>query len=212
MSRSAYELTRLAFADVVCYRQILEELRGERKFRRMSYESSRVAISRYHRSECDTTILEDSIADHRTIEGDCATKEDTVQPKNNAEVLEFYLAHFASPFRPIAQEIPEEFDSYRYEVNGLTITGKPHLIVRNKQDKLKFLYLLTSKDWGDKEKGFFIGLLGEIIAKNFDDTLPRDVEGLDCRTGTKVIRSGLGKQNRQRLEFIAEDLKRRGLD
>ncbi len=211
MSRSAYEITRLAFADVVCYRQILDELRGQRRFRRMSYESSRVAITKFHRSEGDSTILEDSIADHRTIESDCSTKDDAVQPKNNAEVLELYLAHFASPFRAIAQEIPDEFESYRYEVNGLTITGKPHLIVKNKQDKLKFIYILTSKDWGEKEKGFFIGLLGEIIAKNFTDALPRDVEGLDCRTGTKVIRAGLGKQNWQRLEFIAEDLKRLGL-
>lgn len=126
-------------------------------------------------------------------------------------MLEFYSAHFASPFRPIFQEIPGEFDSYKYEVSGLVITGKPHLIVKNKQNKLKYLYVLTSKDWGDKEKGFFIGLLGEIVAKFFPDAQHRDVEGLDCRTGTKVIRSGLGVQNRQRLEFLAEDLKRLGL-
>jgi hypothetical protein len=211
MSKSAYEITRLAFADIVRYRQILDEISAERKYRRMSYEPARRAIVEYHQSDGDTTILADAILAQRQVEREAEPGEATTQPRNNAEVLEGYLSYFASPFRAVAVSVPDEFESYKYTVHGLTITAKPHLAVRNGRGNIKYLYLLTSKDWGEQQKGFFLSLLSEIIASNINGTQPRDIEGLDCRSGHKIIRLGLGRNFRQRVEFIAEDLIQRGL-
>jgi hypothetical protein len=68
-----------------------------------------------------------------------------------------------------------------------------------------------SKDWDEQQKRFFLSLLSEIVVSNINGTQPRDIEGLDCRSGHKVVRPGLGRNFRQRVAFIAEDLVQRGL-
>lgn len=212
MSRNAYEITRLAFAEVVQYRRILEELKKEQAFRRISYEPARQAVISYHESGGDVEILEEAIIQARDEEDQASEPEQAVQPRNIAEVLTVYLQHFATPFRPAEGEVPAEFQSYDAEIEGLRITGKPHLAVQNQRGRTKYLYILTSKEWNDSQKNFFIGLLGEILAANVEGAEPRDLEGLDCRTGRKIIRNGLGRNFRQRVEFIAEDLVLRKLD
>jgi hypothetical protein len=206
MSRSAYEITRLAFAEVVSYKAIIKDIRSERKYRRMSYEFARDAIAQYHSSEGDIAILDAAIGEVEQLETNTQIPEDKTLAKNNREVLEGYKEHFSNRFRPTAGELPEEFESFSIEINGLRITGKPHLQVRNAKNGIKFIYLLTSKDWTDEQKNFFISLLGEIVAANVHGASARDVEGLDCRTGRKISKDGLGANFRRRVEYLAEHL------
>lgn len=206
MSRSAYEITRLAFAEVVSYKAIIKDIRSERKYRRMSYEFARDSIAQYHGSEREMGILDSAIAEAQGLEARTQNPDERTLARINREVLEGYKEHFSLPFRPFAGELPDEFESFSIEVNGLRITGKPHLQVINSRGGTKFIYLLTSKEWTDEQKSFFISLLGEIVASNVDGISPRDVEGLDCRTGKKFVKDGLGANFRRRLEYLAEHL------
>ena len=206
MSRSAYEITRLAFADVVSYKAILKDIRSERKYRRMSYEHAREVVTVYHYSDRDTGVLESAIEDAKELEKEALVPEDITLAKNNREVLEGYLEYFALPFRPIEGELPPEFESFSIDVSGLRITGKPHFQVRNARGGVKYVFLLTSKDWTDDQKNFFISLLGQIVAANVPGASAKDVEGLDCRTGKKIVKDGLGVNFRRRVEYLAEHL------
>lgn len=211
MSRAAFEVTRLAFADVVTFRRIIQDMRAQSVYRRMSYEHARDIIANFHRSNNDLSVLATAISDLESVIDQSTLPSDIIEPRNNKEVLENYLEAFASPFRPFAGELPPEFESYSIEIGGLRITGKPHLQVTNSRGTNKFLYLLTSKEWTDDQKSFFISILGEIVAANLDGASPRDVEGLDCRTGARITRNGLGANYRSRIEYLAEDLARMNL-
>lgn len=206
MKISAYEITKLAFADVVKYRKILSDLQEERKFRRISYESARKAITRYHSSASDTQILTTAITNARMEQNNQLSEEDLIQAKNCAEVMEVYLSKFAIPFRPIDGLVPSNFQSYQWTLKGINITGKPHFSVRNNRGKIKYIYLVTAKDWSKEEKRFYISLLGEILANNLSEFSPKDLEGLDCRIGNKILCNGLGKNYRQRVDLVIDIL------
>lgn len=209
---TAYELTRLAFADVVRYRQILDELQAEEKYRRMSYERAREVIGDYHRSDGDERILQRAIRALKRDAGNADDANSAISPRNNAEVLTAYLDAFARPFRPADGELPPEFESFELSIGGVSVTGKPHLSVINSRGTRKYLYILTSKEWTDPQKRFFVGMLGEIVSANVKGATPEDVEGLDCRGRKRIRSSGLGVRNRKRAEFLVETLQRFGLE
>lgn len=71
MSKSAFEITKLAFADVVTFRRLIQEIREQRVYRRMSYEHARSIILEYHQSDGDLSVLETAIEDLSTADSNC---------------------------------------------------------------------------------------------------------------------------------------------
>ena len=210
MARSAYEVARLAYSDVVRWTKILEEIRTGEKYIALSYEDARRSIEAFHRSG-DVDVIKSAVADLRQKATIAVEERYSRQPRNNAEVLEGYLRHFARPYREFCRDMPPAFDTYAIDIEGLKITGKPHFSVRAARGKEKFIYLLTSKSMTADEKGLLVSILAEIVVSKVPGSSTKDVEGLDCRTGDRIVRNGLGSKLRSRVEHIARHLVESGL-
>lgn len=211
MPRGAYEVMKLAFADVVTWTKILEDIRAGERYIAVSYEGARRAIRAYHRTG-DAKALAQAAADLRAQSAALKEERAQRQPRNNAEVIEAYVKHFATPHRPTTRQPLVGSETYSLEWGDLLITGRPHLTVRNSRGTDKHLYLITSKDWDAKQKRLLVGLLAEILLRNVPGTRLRDIEGLDCRTGQRIVRAkGLSEHERKRLDALAARLVAQGL-
>ena len=175
----------------------------------MSYAAAKDCVRRYHRSSGDVSIIRNRIATLRHSAKSKPTK-DAIQDRNNAEVLTTYLDRFATPFRTSLPNGAKP-KTLNWVYDGLRVTGTPHLAVVNNRRVTKYLYLITAKDWTDRQKKFFTSLLSDIVANNYSDTVPKDVECLDCRSGTKIKRNGLSINGLRRVRYLARELSRLGI-
>jgi hypothetical protein len=210
MSRNIYEVARFAVASIADYPRVARELSDERQFRAVSYAPARSAILAYHRSAGDTGVLDEAIATQTALEDGAATDRDAVQPRNNAEVLRVYKESFAAPFRPLRDVCPSGSATYTWPVDGVVLSGKPHLAVAGRI-ATKYLYLVTAKDLADESKRWLVTLLAEIVIANVPGARHRDVEGLDLRSGSVIKGAPLSARRRTRLRDLCDVLKRLGL-
>ena len=206
-SVSIYDLSKLAYTDPVAFHRTIEEMQAGRGYRSVNYKPARETVRRYHASDHDDKILIEAIGKLRAKEA-AATGRDVAQPKHNAEVLEAYRNSFTCPFRPKTGSVPGEFSTLSVERFGLKISGKPHLAVENCQGTTKYLFLLTSAGDTTEEKRLRVTLLTEIVLENYPSAAAKDVEGLDCRTGRKVKGLPLGGHLLNRMQTLAELLRK----
>lgn len=213
MSRTLKEVVQLRSASVTEFRSIIKQIEEDTPYNAKHYEPTFVAVRRYHESDNgDLAILRSACARLDVAIAQAARKRDEVRPRSNLEVLQGYLDHHASPFRHALPGLPGNFKSYRWEINGLIITGKPHLLVEGKDGRPKYLYLSTTKAWEKNDIRFAANLLGHIVMSNVEDVAPKDIEVLSCRTGERVTAKPLGARDLGALNELAGYLCERGLN
>ena len=213
MSRTLKEVVQLRSASVTEFRSIIKQIEKDTPYNVKHYEPLHVAVRKYHSSpNGDVTIFRSEIARLDMEVARAMSKRDQIRPRSNVEVLQGYADHHASPFRRALPGLPGNFKSYRWNVNGLVITGKPHLLVEGKDGRPKYVYLSTTKAWEAEDIRFAANLLGNIVTTNVPDVLLKDVEVLDCRTGSRVVAKPLGKRDQQALQELAALLCERGLN
>ncbi|MFZ4766771.1 MAG: hypothetical protein ACOYMN_17605 [Roseimicrobium sp.] len=149
-----------------------------------------------------------SAFDHEAANADARGR---IQPVSNREVLEIYRDHFALPFRAAAAGVPPRFRSFHYGVGKLTVTGKPTLALEFNGGRIRYVYLIKSKNWDDRDARFAVNLLSEIVTSNILDTIHADVEARHCRTGAKLKGQPLSSRDRGALEELSELHATRGL-
>lgn len=201
---SAFQVAQLAYADVVTFKRVLAANERDLGYRVNAYRPARRAIRHFHLTQ-DFEALCKTIADLRLNERE-RDGHARAHARNNAEVLERYAESFTRPFRPLLRYVPGPFATLKTSFDGMEISGKPHFSVKPPGGHERFVYLLLAKEWTPERKSLFVGLLSEIVSESLGVD-PRHVEGWDCRTGRKIIRSGLGQRQRARVEALAAHLR-----
>lgn len=209
MSRYLTEIVRLRSAPVTEYNRIIRELEEGRPFTGAHYAPVRECLRRYHQSG---NIVEIHNAIRRlNAEAEVATGRDRVKPASNAEVLEVYRDQFALPYRPMLGNQFLGPGSFRYQINSLTIIGRPHLALEGTRGRRKYVYVMASKDWDESDVRFGTNLLSELVVANIPDSRHSDVEVLDCRRRRRLAGSCLCSRDRDALDQLADLLASRGL-
>lgn len=213
MSRTLKEVVQLRSASVTEFRSIIKQIEKDTPYNAKHYQPLHSAVKRYHNSpNGDVTIIQTECARMDLEIARAMCKRDQIRPRSNLEALQGYADHHASPFRRALPGLPGNFQSYRWEVNGLIITGKPHLLVEGKDGRPKYVYLSTTKGWENEDIRFAANLLGTIVTQNVPDVLPKDIEVLDCRSGERILAKPLGVRDQNALTELAALLCERGLN
>lgn len=213
MSRTLKEVVQLRSARVTEFRSIIKKIEKDTPYNIVHYAPLHAAVRRYHTSpNGDVSIFRTECARLDLEIAKAMCKREQIRPRTNLEALQGYAEHHARPFRPALPGLPGNFQSYRWEVNGLVITGKPHLLVEGKDGRRKYVYLSTSKGWEIADMRFAANLLGTIVIQNIPDVLPKDVELLDCRSGERICAKPLGVRDQAALTELAALLCERGLN
>ena len=213
MSRTLKEVVQLRSARVTEFRSILNKIEKDTPYNVAHYQPLHEAVKKYHNSpNGDLTIIHSACARLDLAIARAMCKRDQIRPRTNLEALQGYVDHHATPFRRSLGGLPGSFQSYHWEVNGLVITGKPHLLVEGKDGRPKYLYLSTSKGWEIEDIRFAANLLGTIVTQNVSNVLPKDIEVLDCRSGERILAKPLGIRDQNALTELAALLCERGLN
>jgi hypothetical protein len=213
MSRTLKEVVQLRSAPVTEFSSILKKIEEDTPYNVKHYEPAILAVRNYHQSPSgDINIIEHACANLELAIANAVQKRDLIRPRSNLEVLRGYRENHAKPFRPLLPGLPANFHSYKWEVNGLVITAKPHLLVAGKDGRIKYVYLSTTKAWDAGDMRFAANLLGAIITKNIPTAAVKDIELLECRNGEVTIGKEMGKRDLAALHEMAAILKDRGLN
>lgn len=213
MSRTLKEVVQLRSARVTEFRSIIKKIEKNTPYNVAHYGPLHSAVKRYHNSpDGDVSIFQAECLRLDLEIANAMSKRDQIRPRTNLQALQGYADHHATPFRRALLGLPGNFQSYRWEINGLIITGKPHLLVEGKDGRPKYVYLSTSKGWEVEDMRFAANLLGTIVTQNVSDVLPKDVEVLDCRTGERILAKPLGVRDQNALTELAALLCERGLN
>ena len=214
MKHTAYELARLSFASASEFLKIIKDVREVPAFVREAYSPTRDGVRAFHEAG-DTHVFELATSDQRALLRELddlrphpsVTRRQTTA-RTNIEMLTTYQTSFSRPFRPLAGPGPGRFESWSARVGALEVTGKPHLVVRARNGRLKYVYLLTNDLLAHRDRDMFAALLAQIVKDNAPEAEYRDLELLDLRDGTRiVIESGLGVRRRKRIESVTTILR-----